>query len=279
MDLNITAHTKTGDIQQALRAHTGAKSEADTTIAKKSLSKEEVATAKRKKLLAKQTSDKLEKKILWQAEKSLLLGHIKTKIAYATGVKKHQPDTHSDEILCKELLNSFPKETRDHPNWPCLEQRIMNYLSVMLNHQGPAFISLLKRELTDGTFAERLGSLKIYTNLSDKEKNKAAFQRQLWNLQGLGPTETQNTYTLGCATSFTLEASSGLEPSGEIPAVLLPENNTGISMQSLMYEIDSSEIPVVIASVVGPALDNSEQPDYKIYVTGQRGDAAQTIKP
>jgi hypothetical protein len=178
-------------------------------------------------------------------------------------------EQHWDEL--NKALNAMPKTMREHPNWTNVQHRMKAYLNHTTQIQGDAFGNLLKHlnasvEGNKGlSMATLVESMEIHSKLDGDVARQLAFQRQLWNIaQSDRPDSGNNLQVTGWSNSLFNRTAAAARP-GQVPDILKPGNQLSLAMDTPMANGKGGYVDVTVLSVIAPALDSSDQPEFALY--------------
>lgn len=134
----------------------------------------------------------------------------------------------------------------------------------------------IKAEITE-RFIEAFAKKKVGEDVAretafSKEVNQQArallaFQREMWNLGQHGrPAPAHNRQVTGYPESYVNSVTKTAK-SGQIPEVLKPGNQLSLAIDTPIRREDGEIVDVTILSLMGPALDSTEQPEFALYAT------------
>jgi hypothetical protein len=160
---------------------------------------------------------------------------------------------------------SFSEEIKTHENLQKVGKSMETYKTVFAGYQGKAHATLLEKlEKKQASISKYVQSIKIYSNLSQEEAKKMAFERELVNIAMKCDLKDHNHEILGCEKSFA--------SSGKNSEVVKPGNQVSIAMETPFLRADGEICTPTLLSVSAPALDTKDQPEWTHYVkTGPDG--------
>ncbi len=176
---------------------------------------------------------------------------------------------HWDEL--NKALDAMPKAMREHPNWTNVQNRMKAYLNHTTQIQGNAFDNLLKHlnasvEGNEGqSLATLVESMEIHAKLDVDVARQLAFQRQIWNIaQSDRPDSGSNGQVTGWSNSLFNRTAAAARP-GHVPDILKPGNQLSLAMDTPMANGKGGYVDVTVLSVIAPALDSPDQPEFALY--------------
>jgi hypothetical protein len=165
----------------------------------------------------------------------------------------------------KMMMNALPTELRNHEKWQNVEKRMAAYFNHTIGDQGGHLNDLIKH--TENNLYQLMDSMEISSNLDATTARNMAFQREMWNLgQQIRPAPAHNREVTGHPESYVNSVIKNAKP-GQVPEVLKPGNQLSLAVDTPLRKENGEIVGVTILSLIGPALDSTEQPEFALYAT------------
>jgi hypothetical protein len=165
----------------------------------------------------------------------------------------------------RTMMHKLPTSLLNHERWQNVEKRMAAYFNHTIGDQGDHLQELINH--TGGDLFQLMDSMEISSKLDATTARKMAFQREMWNLGQHGrPAPAHNRQVTGYPESYVNSVTKTAK-SGQIPEVLKPGNQLSLAIDTPIRREDGEIVDVTILSLMGPALDSTEQPEFALYAT------------
>ncbi len=182
--------------------------------------------------------------------------------------------TPTPEESLEKILDTAPPSFKSHPSFSEFQETARNYLKYMMPFQGENFAEILAKPGL--TLLDLVGSIKAYSreDLDPGTVREKCLERDLVNIQMRRNWAETEWVVAGHADdakglNFTLEVlgveHSYVEKKG---ADLIPGSQVSLAMDTEMRREDGTLKRIKTLTVTMPALDSSEQPEFKVYTDG-----------
>jgi hypothetical protein len=185
--------------------------------------------------------------------------------------------TPTPEESLEKILDTAPPSFKSHPKFSEFQETARNYLKCMASFQGANFAEILAKPGL--TLLDLIGSIKAYSreDIDPGTVREKCLERDLVNMQMRRNWVESQWVKDGKADDLT-----GLDFTKEVVGVeqsyvkrkdadLSPGSQVSLAMDTEMRLEDGTLKRIKTLTVTMPALDSSEQPEFKIYTDGKPG--------